>query len=81
MQQIKVDCARDTERELASSRQRLKAKDAELCGAQQQLAELQAELKQLAHKKEVSSTCLAILANVSYEFQILSPWHIFLKSV
>ena len=64
MQQIKVDCARDTEqveRELASTRQRLEAKDAELCGAQQQLAELQAELKQLALEKKVSSTCLATL--------------------
>lgn len=52
---MKVDCIRRTEQvesELAATRQRLKAKDAELHGAQQQLTQLQAELKQLA----VSST-------------------------
>ena len=77
---MKVDCTRRTEQvesELAATRQRLKAKEAELNGAQQQLTQLTAELKELT----VSSTCkvLAVLAlNVSYDFHAPLAYNVLL---
>ena len=64
----------------------MKAKDAELHGAQQQLAELQAELKQLAAEKKVSSTCFSSIGTecfvrLSYLWPTMySENHAFLSS-